>query len=373
MTDNSLFKCTSFLSHLLFFILDKERSQMINNESTCTFIILVFHFHFRQRKESNELNTKHQNEYREYCRLKGFPVPPIAPPIPTSIVTRNLNSMLSPQLLTIPCSLSSQTTNSSGSRRKHTLSEGNVVSCKESEVQSYDNDESLNELKKDVELIDKESDKTGENIDKEDDKTDTNIKEETLLLQQLPKHFEGQSSLPQEVIKENKLSKAEDIDTDETSSVKSQGSRKSSTDLTHIVNTTQPKQQIPFSQPQPVMTNQQPMYSFPGMYQQFGFPPSMQVPNMPSIYPNTPFPNPGMWGYPPQDQQQQFQNMPSVQQPQPLSCNIQGQRGMPVPEQSFQLATVSHPPPTGTGFTTSASASSVLQLSNNLPPNASSN
>jgi hypothetical protein len=64
--------------------------------------------------------------------------------------------------------------------------------------------------------------------------------------------------------------------------------------------------------------------------------------------------------------------MPSLQQPQPVSCNIQGQRGMPVPEQSFQLATVSHLP-TGTGFTTSASASSVLQLSTNLPPNASSN
>jgi hypothetical protein len=50
-------------------------------------------------------------------------------------------------------------------------------------------------------LIDKESDKTGENIDKEDDKTDTNIKEETLLSQQLPKHFEEQNSLPQEVMK----------------------------------------------------------------------------------------------------------------------------------------------------------------------------
>jgi hypothetical protein len=36
--------------------------------------------------------------------------------------------------------------------------------------------------------------------------------------------------------------------------------------------------------------------------------------------------------------------MPSLQQPQPLSCNIQGQRGMPVPEQSF------HDPQTSVNF-----------------------
>lgn len=195
-------------------------------------------------------------------------------------------------------------------------------------------------------------------------------KDDPQHLRQLPKQTDGQSSLPQEVIPENKISKTEGTDADETSSLRSQGSRKSSMDLTHTVNTTQPKQQITFSQP--LMTNQPPIYSqFPGMYQQFGFPPPMQVPNMPSMfYPNIPYPNTPLWGYgtTDQQQQQQFQSIPPAQHQQAAS-NIQ--RGGSLPEQTFQHAAVSQLP-TGTGFQTSANiSSSVLQT--NLPPNTSSN
>ncbi|XP_063436035.1 uncharacterized protein LOC134717170 isoform X2 [Mytilus trossulus] len=344
---------------------------------------------YRQRTETNEMNMKHQQEYRDFCRQKGYPVPPIAPPIPNSIVSRNFNSMLSPQLMTLsPCvSTKSASPNDllmlKESSRTRSLSEGNHTSSKESvEVQS-ENEESSNELKKQTtskikneenkNVKDDKNDK-GE-INKDDpkqllEKVETS-KDDPQHLNQLPKQTDGQSSLPQEVIPENKISKSEGADADETSSLRSQGSRKSSMDLTHTVNTTQPKQQITFSQP--VMTNQPPMYSqFPGMYQQFGFPPPMQVPNMPSMfYPNIPYPNTPMWGYgsTDQQQQQQFQSLPPTQH-QPAGSNIQ--RGVGLPEQTFQHAAVSQLPLTGTGFPTSANiSSSVLQT--NLPPNTSSN
>ncbi|XP_071153242.1 serine/threonine-protein kinase Wnk-like isoform X8 [Mytilus edulis] len=344
---------------------------------------------FRQRKETNDMNLKHQQEYREFCRQKGYPVPPVAPPIPNSIVSRNLNSMLSPQLMTLsPCvSTKSASPNDllmlKESSRFRSLSEGNHSSSKESvEVQS-ENEESSNELEKQTSKIINDENENGKDVDKHDkgeiNKDDPkrlvekveSSKDDPQHLHQLPKQTDGQSSLPQEVIPENKISKSEGADADETSSLRSQGSRKSSMDLTHTVNTTQPKQQITFSQP--VMTNQLPMYSqFPGMYQQFGFPPPMQVPNMPSMfYPNIPYPNTPMWGYgsTDQQQQQQFQSIPPTQH-QPAGGNIQ--RGVGLPEQTFQHAAVSQLPPTGTGFPTSANiSSSVLQT--NLPPNTSSN
>ncbi|CAG2254672.1 PRKWNK [Mytilus edulis] len=345
---------------------------------------------FRQRKETNDMNLKHQQEYREFCRQKGYPVPPVAPPIPNSIVSRNLNSMLSPQLMTLsPCvSTKSASPNDllmlKESSRFRSLSEGNHSSSKESvEVQS-ENEESSNELEKQTtSKIKNDENENGKDVDKHDkgeiNKDDPkrlvekveSSKDDPQHLHQLPKQTDGQSSLPQEVIPENKISKSEGADADETSSLRSQGSRKSSMDLTHTVNTTQPKQQITFSQP--VMTNQLPMYSqFPGMYQQFGFPPPMQVPNMPSMfYPNIPYPNTPMWGYgsTDQQQQQQFQSIPPTQH-QPAGSNIQ--RGVGLPEQTFQHAAVSQLPPTGTGFPTSANiSSSVLQT--NLPPNTSSN
>ncbi|VDI17495.1 Hypothetical predicted protein [Mytilus galloprovincialis] len=345
---------------------------------------------FRQRKETNDLNLKHQEEYRDFCRKKGYPVPPVAPPIPNSIVSRNLNSMLSPQLMTLsPCVATKSASPNDllmlkESSRFRSLSEGNHSSSKESvEVQS-ENEESSNELEKQTtSKIKNDENENGKDVDKHDkgeiNKDDPkrlvekveSSKDDPQHLHQLPKQTDGQSSLPQEVIPENKISKSEGADADETSSLRSQGSRKSSMDLTHTVNTTQPKQQITFSQP--VMTNQLPMYSqFPGMYQQFGFPPPMQVPNMPSMfYPNIPYPNTPMWGYgsTDQQQQQQFQSIPPTQH-QPAGSNIQ--RGVGLPEQTFQHAAVSQLPPTGTGFPTSANiSSSVLQT--NLPPNTSSN
>ncbi|XP_076095741.1 uncharacterized protein LOC143066794 isoform X4 [Mytilus galloprovincialis] len=345
---------------------------------------------FRQRKETNDLNLKHQEEYRDFCRKKGYPVPPVAPPIPNSIVSRNLNSMLSPQLMTLsPCVATKSASPNDllmlkESSRFRSLSEGNHSSSKESvEVQS-ENEESSNELEKQTtSKIENDENENGKDVDKHDkgeiNKDDPkrlvekveSSKDDPQHLHQLPKQTDGQSSLPQEVIPENKISKSEGADADETSSLRSQGSRKSSMDLTHTVNTTQPKQQITFSQP--VMTNQLPMYSqFPGMYQQFGFPPPMQVPNMPSMfYPNIPYPNTPMWGYgsTDQQQQQQFQSIPPTQH-QPAGSNIQ--RGVGLPEQTFQHAAVSQLPPTGTGFPTSANiSSSVLQT--NLPPNTSSN
>lgn len=352
-------------------------------------VIYFFHF-FRQRKETNDMNLKHQEEYRDFCRQKGYPVPPVAPPIPNSIVSRNLNSMLSPQLMTLsPCVATKSASPNDllmlkESSRFRSLSEGNHSSSKESvEVQS-ENEESSNELEKQTtSKIKNDENENGKDVDKHDkgeiNKDDPkrlvekveSSKDDPQHLHQLPKQTDGQSSLPQEVIPENKISKSEGADADETSSLRSQGSRKSSMDLTHTVNTTQPKQQITFSQP--VMTNQLPMYSqFPGMYQQFGFPPPMQVPNMPSMfYPNIPYPNTPMWGYgsTDQQQQQQFQSIPPTQH-QPAGSNIQ--RGVGLPEQTFQHAAVSQLPPTGTGFPTSANiSSSVLQT--NLPPNTSSN
>ncbi|CAC5409771.1 WNK [Mytilus coruscus] len=344
---------------------------------------------FRHRKETNDLNLKHQQEYRDFCRQKGYPVPPVAPPIPNSIVSRNFNSMLSPQLLTLsPCVSTKSSTPSDllmlkESSRTRSLSEGNHISSKESvEVQS-ENEESSNELKKQTtSKIRNDENENVKEVDKHDkgeinkddsiqlvEKVETS-KDDPQHLRQLPKQTDGQSSLPQEVIPENKISKSEGTDADETSSLRSQGSRKSSMDLTHTVNTTQPKQQITFSQP--LMTNQPPIYSqFPGMYQQFGFPPPMQVPNMPSMfYPNIPYPNTPLWGYgtTDQQQQQQFQSIPPAQHQQAAS-NIQ--RGGSLPEQTFQHAAVSQLP-TGTGFQTSANiSSSVLQT--NLPPNTSSN
>lgn len=292
----------------------------------------------RQSKESQELNMKHQNEYRDYCRRKGFPVPPVAPPVPNNLVSRNLNSMLSPELLTLP------------TKRIRAFSEGTEFINNKLEVQS-DHDQMLKE-----------------NVCENTDKNAFN-QEESLLLKKLPKDLERQSNKSEEGISGNKNTREEASETDEVSTVKGQSSRKSSIDQTHIVNITQPKQQMTFSQ-QPVMTNQPPLYSFPGMYQQFSFPPSMQVPNMPGmLYPNMPFPNPGMWGFGLPDQHH-LQSMPTAQQL-PTSCAVQGQRGIAMPEHLLPMAAVGQFPGVMTS-SSSASISSVLPVSTTLPPNSSS-
>lgn len=300
------------------------------------------------------MTLKHQKEFREFCERKGYPQPPVAPPLPSSILSRSVNSMLSPQLVTLPSGSADLLMATKESARIRSLSEGTNVSSKENNNVQSTNEESLNELKKD----NSERAKEGEKTDlKEDDKK----KEDSSTVQHIQK-LEGQISISQE----DKVVKSDGNDQEETASTRSQGSRKSSTDLTHIVNTTQPKQQLTYSHP--IMSGQPPMYSFPGMYQQFGYPPS--VPNMPSMfYPNMSFPNPGMWNFNPADQQQQFQGMPSMQQQQPAPSM---QRPTGIPEQGFQIPAVSQLP-TGTSFVSSANVPSVLQsATSSLPPNTSS-